>query len=223
MEQKNKPQQNLIVSILITALVVGFGIYFLVNKPYTKPAINSDSSSQLSTNKKDFEDYIYALARIAEAKNIAMKDMAETYRKMDAGKTNKTAQEFKDSLAYTSQLISEYKDINVKYQLAKNKLDTIKNPEMKDSIFDLTQALILYTEINDETIKFNQHLYSVYILEQKDDYQAGNKPDVNTAYSLLEDSFTKMDKIISENFGTYLESKNTDDYQNFKNIILATN
>ena len=28
MEQKNNPQQNLIVSILITALVVGFGVYF---------------------------------------------------------------------------------------------------------------------------------------------------------------------------------------------------
>lgn len=223
MEQKNKPQQNLIISILITALVVGLGVYFLVNKSNTKPPIDNEVSSQLSANKKDFEDYIYALARIAEAKNIAMKDMAETYRKMDAGNTNKTEAEFKNSLAYTSQLISEYKEINVKYQLAKNKLDTIKNSEMKDSIFDLTQALILYTEINNEAIKFNQHLYNVYILKQKDDYQEGNKPNVNTAFSLLEDSFTKMDKIISENFGTYLENRATDDYQNLKNIILAVN
>ena len=161
--------------------------------------------------------------RIAEAKNIAMKDMAETYRKMDAGNTNKTEAEFKSSLAYTSQLISEYKEINVKYQLAKNKLDTIKNSEMKDSIFDLTQALILYTEINNETIKFNQHLYNVYILKQKDDYQEGNKPNVNTAFSLLEDSFVKMDKIISGDFGTYLDSKNTDNYQNRKDIILTVN
>jgi uncharacterized protein with HEPN domain len=218
MEQKNKPQQNLIVSILITALVVGFGIYFLVNKSYIKPAINSESSPQLSTNKKDFEDYIYALTRIAEAKNIAMKDMKQTYDEIE-----KYGDTVRGGAVYSDTLISQYKEINVKHRLAKNKLDTIKNSEMKDSIFDLTQSLILYTEINNETIKFYQHLYTIYILEKQDNYQTGDKPSVNTAYSLLEDSFAKMDKIISENFGTYLESKDTDDYQNFKNIILAVN
>jgi len=224
MEQKTQlKNQNVLVIVLITALVVGFGVYFLTDKSEPKSSATNNPTSDISTNKKDFEDYIYALARIAEAKNIAMKDMAETYRKMDAGNTNKTAQEFKNSLVYTSQLISEYKDINVKYQLAKNKLNTIKNSEMKDSIFDLTQALILYTEINDETIKFNQHLYSIYILNQKDDYQAGNKPDVNTAFSLLEDSFTKMDKIISGNFGTYLDSQNIGNYQNLRDVILTVN
>jgi len=221
MQQKTQP--NFIVIILVTALVVGLGVYFLVNKSEPKLSINNDSSLKTSSNKENFDDYIYALNRIVEAKNIAMKDMAETYRKMDFENTNKTSAEFKKSLAYTSELISEYKEINVKYQLAKNKLDTIKNLEMKDSIFDLTQALILYTEINNETIKFNQHLYSVYILNQKDDYQEGNKPNVNTAFSLLGDSFTKMDKVISGDLGTYLDSKNTDDYRNFRDIILTVN
>lgn len=218
MEQKNKPQQNLIVSILITALVVGFGVYFLVNKSYTKPAINNESSSQLSTNKKDFGDYIYALDRIAEAKNIAMKDMKETYDKIE-----KYGDTVRGGAVYSDTLISQYKEINVKYQLAKNKLDTIKNSEMKDSIFDLTQSLILYTEINNEKIKFYQHLYTVYILEKQDNYQRGDEPSVNTAYSLLEDSFAKMDKIISGDFGTYLDSKNTDNYQNRRDIILTVN
>ena len=194
---QQKTQSNFIVIVLVTALVVGLGVYFLVHKSEPKSSVNNNSSLEASSNKASFDDYIYALSRIAEAKNIAMKDMAETYRKMDSGNTNETSAEFKKSLAYTNALISEYKKINVKYQLAKNKLDTIKNPEMKDSIFDLSQALILYTEINNETIKFNQHLYSVYILNQKDDYQEGNKPNVNTAFSLLEDSFTKMDKVIS--------------------------
>jgi len=221
MHQKTQP--NFIVIVLVTALVVGLGVYFLVNKSEPKSSINNNFSLQASSNKENFDDYIYALNSIAEAKNIAMKDMAETYRKMDSGNTNKTSAEFKKSLAYTNELISEYKEINVKYQLAINKLDTIKNLEMKDSIFDLTQALILYTEINNETIKFNQHLYSVYILNQKDDYQEGNKPNVNTAFSLLGDSFTKMDKIISGDFGTYLDSKNTDDYRNFRDIILTVN
>ena len=151
MEQKNQSQQpNLIVIILATALVVGFGVYFLVNKSEPKLLTNTDLSVQLSPNKESFDDYIYALNRIAEAKNITMKDMAETYSKMDTGNINKTMEEFKNSLIHTGELITEYEEINIKYHLAKNKLETIENKEMKDSIFDLTQALILYTETNNE-------------------------------------------------------------------------
>jgi len=217
MEQKNQAQPNLIVIVLITALVVGFGVYFLTNKSEPKSSINS-TSSQTSPNKENFDDYIYALARIAEAKNIAMKDMKQTYDDIE-----KYGDTVKGGAVYSDTLILQYKEINVQYQLAKNKLDTIKNPEMKDSIFDLTQSLVLYTEINNETIKFYQHLYTVYILERQDNYQAGDKPNVNTAYSLLEDSFAKMDKIISGEFGNYLDSKNTNDYQNFRNVILTVN
>ncbi|MCK5413645.1 MAG: hypothetical protein KAI57_04735 [Candidatus Pacebacteria bacterium] len=224
MEQKNQSQQpNLIVIILATALVVGFGVYFLVNKSEPKLLTNTDLSVQLSPNKESFDDYIYALNRIAEAKNITMKDMAETYSKMDTGNINKTMEEFKNSLIHTGELITEYEEINIKYQLAKNKLETIENKEMKDSIFDLTQALILYTETNNETIKFNQHLQNIYLYNQKDNYQEGNKPNINTAFYLLEDSFAKMDKIISGDFGTYLNSKNIDDYQNLRDIILTVN
>lgn len=219
MEQKTQlKNQNVLIMVLMTALVVGFGVYFLVNKSDTKPSIDNETSSHLSTNKKGFEDYIYALDRIAEAKNIAMKDMKQTYNEIE-----KYGDTVRGGAVYSDTLISQYKEINVKYQLAKNKLDTIKNTEMKDSIFDLTQSLILYTEINNETIKFYQHLYTIYILEKQDNYQRGDKPSVNTAYSLLEDSFVKMDKIISGNFGNYLESKSTDEYQNLKGIILAVN
>lgn len=224
MEQKTQlKNQNVLVVVLITALVVGFGVYFLTNKSEPKSLVIGVSTSNISANKKDFEDYIYALNRVAEAKNIAMKDVAETYRKMGTENTNQTVEEFKRSLIYTDMLISEYKEINVKYQLAKNKLDTIKNSEMKDSIFDLIQALILYTEINNETIKFYQHLQNTYLYNQKDNYQEGNKPNVNTAFYTLEDSFAKMDKIISGDFGAHLDNENIDEYKNLRDIILEVN
>ncbi len=222
MKQKIQSRQPYLIAVIsVSVIIAGLGIYFFIHESEPKLAESNDSILHTSSNKEDFDDYIYALNRIAEAHNIGMEDMKETYRKMDTGNISKTTEDFKKSLVYTNELISEYKEINVRYQLAKNKLDTIKNLELKDSIFDLTQALILYTEINNEKIKFYQHLYSVYILNQKDDYQEGNKPDVNTAFSLLEDSFTKMDKVISTDFGAFLDSKNMDDYRNFRDIILT--
>ncbi len=171
--------------------------------------------------QKIFDNYLYALNRIVEAKNIATRDIAETYRKMDTDNINQTSEEFKRSLTYSGVLMSGYTEINIKYQLAKNKLDTIKNLEMEDSIFDLTQALILYIEINNEAIKFYRHLQNTYLYNQKDNYQEGNDPNVNTAFYLLEGSFAKMDKIVFGDWGTNLDRKNTDDYQNFRDVILT--
>ena len=147
-----------------------------------------------------------------------MQDLKQTYDAIE-----KYGNAVKGGAVYSNVIISQYKEINTKYQLAKNKLDTIENLEMKNAIFDLIQALTLYLEVNEETIKFYQHLHRVYILNEKDDYQGGNKPNVNTAYSLLENSFVKMDKIILDSIGNFLDDQNKERYQNYKTIILSAN
>jgi hypothetical protein len=212
-----KTKRNLVVVILATALVAGVGVYFFYfNTTKTKPLMDVDSSLKISPNKENFDGYLYALNRLAENKNIANNDVKQTYNKIE-----RYGDTVKGGAVYSGALIEQYKEINVNYQLAKNKLDTIKSPELNDSLFDLTQSIDLYTEINNETVRFYQHLNSVYILNKQDNYQAGNKPNINTAFLLLKESFSKMDSIISGDYGAYLSTQNIDNYKNLRNIILS--
>jgi len=182
----------------------------------TRPVDNiaNDKTAKLNS---DFEKYNYALDRMVEARKISSGRLQEIYDKIDPENNSNTLE---DTAIYADSLISQYQEINDKYRLAKNKLDTIKDSEIENAIFDLTQALIFYTEIYEETIKFYRHIENEYLNEVKDDYQKGSAPEVNTAFFIMKNSFNKIDNYILGDTDNHLNNEYINRYKKSKQIIL---
>ncbi len=225
----NKLSKILIGAIIILIITIVFLIFQTQNNNSGDSTENNINATRITNNvinnkntklNADFEKYIYALDKMVEARHITDNEIAETYNKMDAKNVLKTNEEFKKSLIYTEELIQEYQEVIIKDRLAINKLNTINNSEIKNAIFDLKQALIFYTETNEETIRSNQYLKKTYIDKQEEYYQKNNVPEVNTAFFLLKDSFSKIDKFISSDTTNRLNIGNINRYKESKLIIL---
>lgn len=225
LHQKNfKSKINFILNYVACLLI--FGIFVLIgtgcadqNKP-KDIVVDEQISLQASSVKEDFESFIYALDRVVLADGINA-DLNEIYKKMDLENINKKSkEEFTKSIALSGELVSKYKDIDTHYQLARNKLDTIKSPEMESIVIGLKNAIFSYTLSNRDKIEFSQHLYNTYVLEQKDDYSKGNELDISVSYLIFENSFKEMDKLVFGNFSSYIDDVDREHYQYVKDYIL---
>lgn len=222
-EQYNKLRGSKIIGVLLILIVV---IIIILNlflaKPVEKNRSNNDLTLQNTLLKNDTDGYIYALNQVAEAKKIYRLNKSEIERQMDFGNTNiSVARLQKEAIFANDQVIPIYSEINLKYKIAINKLETLGSPELKDAIFDLKQALLLLIEQKEQSIKFFQNMYTKYVLKKEINYQNSSILSSIDANNFLKTSFAKIDKIASDNVGEFMDNKTRDEYINLKYLILS--
>ncbi len=168
------------------------------NSPSTVRPIQNNITTQNELYNEFKQKYLHAIGQVNAAARIKREDMRKL---LDDTTNQKTLDvDLEGTAARSDLLISYLKEANTHYQLAKEILETIKQPNLTDAAFELIQSINIYVELADEEIQFYQYLYEVYIEKKQKPYPVGNGGGmrVNIAYNLMHSSFARIDDLIKQ-------------------------